>query len=361
MGVTASVERGWLELLRCRNAVSNFDPGEAREYGEEALRIFESFADRRGQSRALLALGDVAVQGGPSPGEAKNVAEQYFEAALALGESLGDDEFVADVHISFAEFIGYQTGDFAQGMKHFAAVEALPGVLENPTFSARFFNVRAWFVFRSAGDFGTANADAEEALRIARQNHDAAAAAWAHYELGKVAKAQGQFEEARRALETSAAEFVAIGLAASGVDATSWAAESCLAVGDVDGFARLVAALDEPRLASGVARRPIRAGILRGILRLIRGDREGFQAAFSEAFRLLEGFPTESMFFVIEGWLIHFHYGVALRALGREREGEEHVRRAFEMLRVRNHKGMLLGRPEVERRVLETLRRSLKA
>lgn len=346
LGEQGSRERGWLRLVQCRIDTRRHLYERARIHAQEALDTFRAFGDHRGETEALLELGLVAAARGPKGTGEPISAEFYFRKALSLSQGLSDPELAARIRLAMIEFIAWRTGDYEQGMRHFGAIEALPGALANPALRARFFFDRSRFILTCRVDHQGAESDVLEALRIARQNHDAIAIADVRYGLGLVMKEEGRIEEARRQFERAEANFATAGRAGQALDALFRNGECCLLLSDIRGFNRVVGSLTEPILQEAFPARIFRADILRALHSLILGDGEGCENRFGMAFDGLRKFPAESRVAVVEGWLTEYYCGIALAAMGRGVEGETRIRRVLETLEARRNYGVVAGRAQ---------------
>lgn len=355
LGKTPSAERGWLDLVRCQVNTQLEEWGRAREYGESALLTFRELDIPSGQAQALLALGNIEVN---SPSGNAGSAEECLDAALHLGISLGDLAFTARAHIALAHLFAYRVGDAGRAMEHMAAIETLSDALGDPHMRRSFLMLRGWFNLELAADFATATANFSEAMAVGRKIHDAHTTAFAGFGLAFVAYFEGRLDEARSRFERCGGELRDQGFPGFAVESLWMVAECCLTQGDIEGFRRIVAAFDDPELSRGVEARIVLAKVLRGLDHLLKGDGKRSEAAFAEGLRL-----AEHQFEVQEWPLLHFahfFYGVALRVMGREQEGAEHVRRAEELLAKYGLKARLSIAPSRERQLTEVLRRAAR-
>ena len=327
LGEASSVERGWLDLVRCRVATKLEEWEEARESGAAALGAFRLHGDLRGQAEALLEMGNIEIESQTShPAD----AERYLKDALASSESLLDPEFAARVHIALAHLFANRYGDVERAMEQIAATEALEGALADPHVRRSFLMLKAWFNLELQADYAAAEDHFTQAVALARRIHSPAILAFAKYGLAFVKYFQRRIDDARGDFETLAVEFNALGFPSYVAESLWMVAECCLWQGDREGFDGIVAAFGDAKLARGVEGRPVHAKVLHGLDRVLHHDSAGSDAAFAEALRLAEaGFAVE------DAWLVHFvhsFYGIALRAQGRDREAADHIRQSMEFL-----------------------------
>ena len=327
LGEIPSVERGWLDLVRCRVATKLEEWEEARESGAAALGAFRLHGDLRGQAEALLEMGNIEIESQTShPAD----AERYLKDALASSESLRDPEFAARVHIALAHLFANRYGDVERAMEQIAATEALENALADPHVQRSFLMLKAWFNLELQADYPVAEDHFTQAVALARKIHSPAVLAFAKYGLAFVKYFQRRIDDARKDFEALAVEFQALGFPSYVAESLWKVAECCLWQGDLQGFNGIVSAFGDPKFARGAEARPVQAKVLLGLDRTIKGDPAGCDAAFANALRLAEaGSALE------EAWLVHFvhsFFGIALRAQGRDREAADHIRQAVEFL-----------------------------
>ncbi len=366
LGTTMGVERGWLELLRCRVAVASLEFEEARDSGEEALRTFEMLGDLRGRAATLVELAYAEAH---APKANPSLAEEYLGLALNLSGPISDPKFTAEVRSAMAHFFAYhRPREAEQAMVHIAAMEALPEALRDPHVRLSLLMLKAWFNLDFQADFPAAEAQFSEALDVARKIYDTPAVlsakaglAYVSYFRGKIAEARLDFEQLATVTDVKGRlRITTPGRLPFGIEIPWTIAECCLLQDDLEGFGRTVAALDDPKLVHGVDSE-ILGNILRGIDCLIKGDRKGSDEAFGEAVQIAdEGFAIQEAPWVYHAEFAHFYYGVALRVMGRDREAEKHIRRTEEIVQTCHLKAMLAVMPKRERRLTEVLRRASK-
>jgi len=356
LGNLPSEERGWLELVRCRVVTRREEWKEARESGDAALRTFRSLGHRPGQAQALLELGNIEVNSQTSD---PKVAEGYLTAALGLSEGVGDPEFTARVHIALAHLFANRFGDVERTMKSIASIETLLPSVADPHIRRSFLMLRGWFNLELLAEYAEAERFFTEAIALAERIYDPPTAAFARYGVASVRYFQGAVDEARREYERFSVDIDALGFPGYGVEGMWMVAECSLRLGDLPRFHDVASALEDPKFARGVEARPIHIRVLRGIDRLARGDFDGSRAAFEEALRFAgRGFAVD------ETSLEHFahsFYGFALLAMGREREGDAHIRLSVEFLERYGQKARLSVFSEMRERVVPALRAAASA
>ena len=127
-----SLEHGWRNLARARIAKEDFDWGATEGYAERARETFERFGNLTGQAHALLEAGLAASWTGSVSEDGAPRAQVRFPAALALAKAEGDPVLEAGIHIAMATAIGYGSGDYEEGMRHYRAVESSPTAMADP-------------------------------------------------------------------------------------------------------------------------------------------------------------------------------------------------------------------------------------
>ncbi|HKZ23873.1 MAG TPA: hypothetical protein VJ224_05660 [Thermoplasmata archaeon] len=349
LGITSSVERGWLDLIRCHLAQASADWEEARDHGESALRTFQGFQAIQGRAEASLALGQAEAW---KPQEDIPLAERYLREALELSGSVRDPRFTARLHFTMANFCLNIALDIERAERHLAAIEAMPEVRIDPLIRRDFLSARANFHLLFQADFPAAEADFMELMAVASKIHDAAALTEAKVGLAQLLYYQGPLGQARRDLEEVADEYLALGLAGGAIGMMFYAAECCLLEDDLEGFRRIVDVLDEPKFLRDVRVQPYFVSILHGLDRLANGDRGGSRTAFEEALRLEKGTVKAPAQFS------SFYYSIALRVMGEDREAERHLRLFIEVAEKLHRKARLSIVHERERRLVEVLRRA---
>lgn len=364
LGDRLSVERGWLNLLRCRIAVDQIQWDEARENGESALQCFEMFQVPQGQAEALVELGFIEIH---SQRASPVFAERRFKEAMALTAILADPQFAARVHGAMAHLLLYhRAGSAEAAMEHVAAIEELPEAMDNPHTRLSVLMYKAWYSLEFLTDYPLAEARFQEALAAARKVYDGSVAADAKFGLAFIPYFQGRFDEARRGLEEFLSEVRAQGrlggvmpvtCLSAAVETPWWIALACLLLDDLEGFNGIVVAYEDPALTGG-PQYPVLVRIFGAYDCLIKGDRDGFYRLFQEAIRLSEeGYAIQEAPYVYYPEFAHLFYGLGLQALGLDREAEEHIRRAKQILESSGLKGMLSLVPILERRLPPILRR----
>lgn len=351
LGDRPSVERAWLEVIRCRIAERFEDWPTAREHGQAALNAFRSMGLVSGEAEALMALGKVETT---MPESDPSEAEAHLTAALDLAGSAEDPEFKAAVHVALAHLYAYRLGRIEEVTKHLEAADSLLGEATDPHRRRGLLMLKGWVSLKLRADYASATARFQEAAVLGRKIHDAHTIAFARFGLAFAAYYEGRAKEACDAFDKLIPELRALGFDQYVVESLWMVSECCLLRGDVEGFRRAVALLREPQLSQGVEARAVYAHSLEGLDRLIHGDVPAADAAFANAIRSCEkGFEVDAA-------VPHFLYGVSLRALGREGEAVEHLKRATSLYQAYGLQADLASLEGRERLLTETLRRSRK-
>jgi len=354
LGDTPSAERGWLHLARGRVALRSNQFGEAQEHEEAALRIFREFGDVPGQAEACAELGNATGYSGATDSHGSPLAEQYYNEALQLVESLGNARVSGRLHVLAAERAYYHAGDVDRFREHLDAAEALVRRARDPILSRQFLTTRATLKFYSSADFEGAMADAAEALGLAKQVRDSEGMSIAKYWLAQCSRAKGAIAEARRGFGEVAEELGASGVRYYGSFATGYAAECFLMEGDAAGYRRFIADRGEAVRVSHLW-----TAVLDGFNLLIERRDADAESRFREAVRFAEGQPVKATHFNLDLGLVHFYYAAALRTLGREREAAGEMDRALEAWRAYNNQGFLVTAASRAERLFDGLRQIL--
>ncbi|HEY7587604.1 MAG TPA: ATP-binding protein [Thermoplasmata archaeon] len=351
LGETASVERGWLGLVRFGIAWREEKWEEAQESVDEALRTFRDFRASDGQAQALHYIGKLQID---SPHGDLSLAQRSFEEALALACSLDDFELQVKIRTGMAHLLAYRLGDVEAAQRHIAAMEAMIDRLRDPHARRAFLMLQGWFYLELLADCETAEARFSEAQDLARRIHDPSTISAARYGLAFCDYFRGHLPKAREEFERLAGEMNAAGLSADAIECWWMAAECSLRLGDLSGFEEAAARVREPGLVTGAEARPFHVLALRGIERFLRGDREGSRAAFDDALRGAEqtGVVPDP---ALVGFL-HFYYAVTLRVAGDDAAAEAHLKRVNEVLRAQHLQARLQLLPIAERELSESLR-----
>jgi len=327
LGDRPSAERGWLDLTQCQSASWREEWEEARDHGESALAVFRATQEKEGQIQTLLELANIEIY---SPRSKPKKAEPYLMAALELSTRLKELEFEMRSHVVLANLYANRLGDVGRATHHIEACARLETSITDPHILRGYLMLRAWFALYQLDDLATAERFFIEASALALKIHDRRTLAAANLGLAQVRFYGNRLEEARQLFQAYASDVRIFGVPGDEVDALWSAAECSLWLGDWDAFHGAAQECREPRLAQGVATRPLGAGVLEGLDRLLDGDANGCEAAFQTALRL----ATTSFFAddaMMNGFVLFYH-GVALQAMGRENKGKEEVRRALALL-----------------------------
>jgi len=352
LGGRPSVERGWLDLIRCKLDSELEDWPEARDRGEAALAAFRGYGDLLGQTQAMLALANVEIY---SPKGDPSEAERYLISALGVSEGIQDSELRARVHIVLANLYANRKGDVERAMRHFESLESLEDSITDPHTRRSLLMLQAWFALYQRADFDAAEDLFMRALELGETIHAPSTIASARFGLAYVLYFEDRLDEARRAFEECALQLDAQGFQGSGMEARWMAAECCMRQGDRDGFIRIAEEYSNPQLSAGVAARPLHAKMMQGMERLVKGDRVGCESAFGEALGLV-GTHLRVPDAMLSGF-VHYYYGVAMRALGRDEEAEEYLRRNASSLEADGLKAQLASCRRAEPELVEFLRR----
>src|SRR5437867_757681 len=152
-------ERGWLELARSRALDKGGDEEGAWTHGQKALEIFEGAADHEGLARAHFKLADLGRSGIRQ--DRVGVVEQHMQAAAEHADPKTDPFLLVEIHRPLVHLLAVK-GDFDGAGRHIAAIESIPGALEDDTTRRGFLwsrgEMQVWRGALSAakGDFGGA-------------------------------------------------------------------------------------------------------------------------------------------------------------------------------------------------------------
>ncbi len=355
LGDRLCAERGWLDLVQC--TVSNWQErwDDAYDRGNDALRTFRAFRDRRGEGWALYQLGflDIeAARGDPARGE------RLLAEALDLSQALNDVELMARAHTGLAYLYAYRMGRVDAALEHLAAIEALPGTFRDPHARRSLLMLKGWLHLELLGDCDAAEGHFQEAAALGRKIHDPAAILSARTGLASCAYCRGHVEEARRRFERSLEELIPSPMSVTVLEDIWMAAECSLRLGDVPGFHKLAALLDDPRVAESLEARPLHGGVLRGVECLLLGDRDGWRQSFRGAFEAADrGSSAPDPAHLA---LAHAMYGITLRAVGEEAEATDHLEQAREIRKAYHLVGREHVAPVAEAELAHCLVRNVK-
>ena len=348
-------ERGWLDLVQC--TISNWQErwDDAYDRGNDALRTFRAFRDRRGEARALYQLGFLDIEA--ARGDTAR-GEQLLTESLDLSRALNDVELTARAHTGLAYLYAYRMGRVERALRHLEAIEALPRTFRDPHARRSLLMLKGWLYLELLGDCAAAEGYFQEASILGRKIHDPSAILSARTGLASCAYCRGQVEEARSRFERSVEELIPSPMSVTVLEDLWMAAECSLRLGDVPGFQKLAALLDDPRVAVSAEARPLHRGVLRGVDCLLRGDREGWREAFREAFEAADrGSSAPDPAHLA---LAHSVYGITLRVVGEEREAAEHLVEAEEIRTTYHLMGRAHVAPDAERELTRVFERSVR-
>ncbi len=345
-----SVERGWLNFVQCRIALAQENWTGAREYGEAALTAFQTAADKSGEAMTKLELANLLIYAQGSAAE----AEGYLTSALELGDAVLEPDFRARVHIILANLYANRIGDYTRASQNIAIVEAMQDSITDPHVRRSLLFLEAWFALFQRADYRAAEGWFMEAVALARRIHAPSSLTFAKLGLAYVVYFEGRVEEAREAFERCVVEIDAQGFFGYGIEARWMVAECSLRLEDLAGFLRIAEEFRDPRLSPGVEARPFHARVIEGISYVVRGEKVPSEAAFRGALRLIE---THEMApdAAIEAF-VHWFYGVALRAMGEDREADEQLEMGVARLESGGLKGQLAVAQQTEPRLVDFLR-----
>ena len=353
LGGRWSVEAAWLDLVRARVALRLEEWTEAREHADRAIQTFRAFDDAYGMGQALLARGQIEVD---ADGGRPEEAERYLEDSLRFAPVAGGEAFTARAHLEMARNLAFRLVDPAGAFRHVEAAESLVADSRDPHIERSLRMLQGWMELDFRGDYAAAGKHFREAIEIARRTHAAQTIAFARFALAHNAFFEGRADEARRELADIADEIGRLGYANYVVECWWMIAQCSMWDDDRLGFQDAMARLRRPELQRALESRPFHAGVVTGIERLLRGDRDGSLAAFRDAVRASEEsfrFDETSPVFFTE-----FFLGVALGAVGRDDEAVEHIRKSEAFLRSRRLEGRLPVIPEAYRRFTAFLRQA---
>lgn len=354
LGDVVCEERAWLDGLQCSIGVWREHWEDAARSGNEALRVFRAFGNRRGEGSALYQLGFLNIE---SPRGDPERSEAYLDEALGIAMALSDVNLMARAHTGLAYLFAYRLGRVEASLQHLSAIEALPSTIRDPHARRSLLMLKGWIFLELMGDCDSAERNFQDVIALGRKIHDQTAIVSARTGLARCTYCRGQVEEARRAFEDCVQEILDSALSVAVLEDAWLAAECSLRLGNLESFGRMASLLQDPRVAGSVQARPIHAGVLRGVDRLLQGDREGWRSAFREVFDAAraDSAPADPAHLA----LMHFVFGVTSRAVGEEGEASEHLREAKEILS-RYH---LVGRERVagpaERELTQQLARAV--
>ena len=320
LGDRGGTERGWLELARCRALDKGGDGEGAWTHGQKALEIFEEAVDHEGLARAHFKLADLG-QTGIHPDHV-GVVEHHMQAASEHADPKSDPFVLAEIHRSWVRDLALK-GDFEEARRHLAAVESIPGALEDD-FTRRGFlwsrgDLHVW-----TGDLSAAKADFVELLRLSRGVRDDEGASDAKYWLSSISGAEGKWSEARALMVEAAEDRMRLGLTAHNL--LYWAGVFSLIEGNLEEFRRLLATSKEARPRTSVGTR-VYVDLLEAYECLIRGNGERSLEILAEPLRTVEALPRESWTTPILASKVYNCFLVVLQVLGKDAEAEDYRRR----------------------------------
>ncbi len=362
LGDAASVERGWLEMIRARMAAENAGGGDAWDHAEAARQIFCKFRVPAGEAEALVELGTAAALDGRLAPDGTVAFKQCYESALELASSQRNPLLAAKIHLSTAAVIAHGLGEVKEAWAHLRAVKTSTPALADSVIRATFHVTRAWVALTIGADYARAEADLAHAEYIASRIHDAKVHANAIYLLANPARHRGRYAEAAQYLIEAGSETASAGLITFALTSYAQASMHYLAAGDWEGYARTEAVLHAAWPTHGRPDRDLSWRLWhQGLDELIHGNPGGFDARFREFFRLAKEYARWS--YAQTGvWWGHFLYAQGLRALGRKQEAAEHLDQAAVLLRsFHNRLGMDLMKSDFGDRLTVTLRGAMTA
>ena len=328
LGEVVCEERAWLDLVQCSLGIWREQWEDAVRSGGESLRVFRAFGNRRGEGWALYQLGFVDIE---SPRGDPDRSEAYLDQALDRAKTVGDINLMARAHTGLAYLFAYRLGRVESSLEHITAIEGLPSTVRDPHARRALIMLKGWIHLELMGDCDSAERNFQEAIALGRKIHDRTAIVSAHTGLARCTYCRGRVEDAQRSFEDCVTELLASSALSVAVLEDIWLAAECsLRLGKVDGFRRMASLLEDPRVAGSVQARPHHAAVLRGVDRLIRGDREGWRSAFREVLDTARSHPESADPAHLA--LAHFVFGITLHAVGEDDEAAKHLREAQEIL-----------------------------
>ena len=339
LGGASLPERGWLQAIRSAIARYADEYVEAREYGEEALRVFREFRDTKGEARALLELGSTGYL---SPKGDDAVAERLLTEALEKANSVGDPVLQGSIHMALADLYAY-VGRIDECLSHLSAADRV----SDPHVRRSVLEMRGWVLASFKGDFDGADAAFRAAMGLSREIHDPSTVGMTKYGLAIVLYHRGRFAEALTAFEGAATELGSMGFLSVSIEVLSLAAHCALIEGDIRAFRKIKKALDDPRLSHVDVERSWRS-VIDGLAHQLEGD----DGACDEAFGM--ALETRKM---PQTMISHLLYGAALLARGKENDAERHLEEARELARRFGRSPYLNTTDDVVRRIAAALRK----
>lgn len=341
LGEVESVERAWLEVVLARLSNRRYDFFAGRDRGDKALHGFLTHGDVRGEAEANLELGDATSILGTTAPEGAMLADGYYEEGLRLAKSLQDPALTATALVALATRIGHRYGDLPRLSVLLDEAAARAEVLGDPFVTASVLLQQGWAKAALRGDFEGSIQDLTEAVRLAKELHDANATAENTYILAGSLRLAGRLSEAGPLFEKAAAEMARLGIAPNRcLFVLCWAAECCLVEGDRAGFLRILGSLGGLGLTqrAWLHLRPIRAFAC-----ILGGDFGGARLQFERSIQVIEEISSgEEQFYAMERSQLDLYYAAALEAMGEEGEAEEHYAHALGIFRTHHYQGRLL-------------------
>jgi len=357
LGDTVSVERGWLELFGCQALNGLGEPERARKLGESALTLFRQFGNLAGQAWSLHSLGINAFRRGDL-----TMADRLYRTALELAQRVSDPELTVELFQSMTGLQFFRTEDTEKVSQAIAAMEAVPGSLEDPFVRELFFRARSEFKYYVFGDMDGAARDNTQARLAAAQIQDWHAVAETEFLSAAmsagIAPRKGDFGEARRGMEKAGEIYASLGLRLNHMNSLFWKALFSAMDGDREDFVRIANQITktatEERLLPYF-------DMISGLARFVDGDSEGARVCLDRAVRNAEELRAKygPGIWGLAGYTMpSFCYGVVLRAMGLEREGGEQIKRSLELRR--RNRAWIAQAPDQERLLLRGLQRMMR-
>jgi predicted ATPase/class 3 adenylate cyclase len=258
-------------------ALSRGEYPRARAVLEEGLAIGRQLGDQAGIATSLNYLGTVAMQQGDYA-----IARTHLEESLAIRRQIGDPVSIA-VSLDDLGAVVIDQGDYAAARAVLEEGLAIRRQLRDQAGIAAVLNNLGMAAIRQ-GDYGTARSFLDESLRLCQEVGDKWLNAIALDTLGDLARAQGDHAQAR----SFYAESLTISRQLGDKAVVAYCLEGLAAVACAQGkhrrAARLLAAADVLREATGAARRTSdRAGYDRDVAAARAGlGEEEFVSAWAE-------------------------------------------------------------------------------
>jgi hypothetical protein len=231
---------------------------------------------------------------------------------------------------------------------------------------------QAWFNLDFRAEYSLAETQFSEGMIAAHKIYDASLIADARGGLALLSFYHGRINEARRGFEQCFDDMSRLGLGyfrgsarTPGRLSFPWLmwmiAECCLVQGDLEGFKRIVASVDDLDYRRRWESFPVLEKVLRGVDLLLKADLHATLDVLEKAVGMAEaGFAVQGSPFVNCPHVAHLLYGLALRLSGKVGEAANHIRRAREILEMCNLRALLSFLPEEEEMLTKAFQEAAK-